>query len=130
MRERPLSPHLSVYQWKYTIVTSILNRITGIILSIALLLLVYWLMAVASGAESYNRAQVVLSHGLAKVVYAGLVVSFAYHLLGGIRHLIWDTGRGLERRQAYRSSWILAAATVVLVLAFGYLVFGTGERLP
>jgi len=123
MRERPLSPHLSVYKFKYTLVTSILNRLTGLALSLGLLLFVYWLTALSSGAQAYARALPLLSHVAAKALYAGLLVAFCYHLVAGIRHLIWDTGRGLERAQAYRSSWMLAAGTAILSLLFGYFLF-------
>ena len=56
-------------------------------------------------------------------LYAGLLVAFCYHLAAGIRHLIWDTGHGLERAQAQRSTWFVVTATVVLVLVFGYCLF-------
>jgi len=123
MRERPLSPHLSVYKFKYTLLTSILNRLTGLALSLGLLLLVYWLTALARGAQAYSQALPALSHNVTKVVYAGLLVAFCYHLCAGIRHLVWDTGHAMERGQAYRSSWLVAGATLVLALALGYFLF-------
>lgn len=123
MGDRPLSPHLSVYKFKYTLLTSILNRLTGLALSLGLLLLVYWLTALSRGLQAYEQAMRLLSHGVAKLVYAALLLSFCYHLAAGIRHLVWDTARGMERGQAYRSSWILAAATVVLALVLGYFLF-------
>jgi succinate dehydrogenase / fumarate reductase cytochrome b subunit len=129
LRERPLSPHLSVYKMtRYTLATSIFNRITGLILSVGLLVLVYWLMAVASGARSYARAHEILSSGFFKLVYAGLLVAFCYHLVAGIRHLVWDTGRGLERAQAKRSAGIVVAISLALMLILGYLLFRTGGR--
>lgn len=131
MRERPLSPHLSVYKMtRYTLATSIFNRITGVILSVGLLVLVYWLMAVASGARSYTRAHEILSSGIFKLVYAGLLVAFCYHLVAGIRHLVWDTGRGLERAQAKRSAGIVVAVSIVLVVILGYWLFLAGGRAP
>lgn len=129
MREPPLSPHLSVYKMtRYTLATSILNRITGIVLSFGLLVLVYWLMAVASGTRSYTRAYEILSSGIFKLVYAGLLVAFCYHLVAGIRHLVWDTGRGLEREQAKRSAGIVIAVSIALVLILGYWLFLAGGR--
>src|SRR5579864_7597184 len=113
MPPRALSPHLSVYRMsRYTLATSILNRLTGMVLSVGLLLLVYWLMALAAGEDRYAHARVLLSGGLAKPVYAGLIVCFCYHLAAGIRHLVWDTGRGLERAQARRSAWLVVGASV------------------
>jgi succinate dehydrogenase / fumarate reductase cytochrome b subunit len=123
MRERPLSPHLSVYKFKYTLVTSILNRLTGLALSLGLLLFVYWLTALSSGPQAYSEALPLLSHVAAKALYAGLLLAFCYHLAAGIRHLVWDTGRGLERDQAYRSSWMLAGVTAILSLVLGFLLF-------
>ena len=120
MRERPLSPHLSVYKFKYTLLTSILNRLTGLALSLGLLLFVYWLTALSRGANAYNAALPLLSGGAAKVLYALLLVAFCYHLLAGLRHLLWDTGRAMERAQAYRSSWMLGGATAILALVLGY----------
>jgi succinate dehydrogenase / fumarate reductase, cytochrome b subunit len=121
MPARPLSPHLSVYKMsRYTLATSIFNRFTGVGLSVALLLLVYWLMSVAGGAGSHARATRLLSLPLMKLVYAGLVVAFCYHLVAGIRHLVWDTGRGLERAQSRRSAWLVIAVSVALTLVVGY----------
>jgi succinate dehydrogenase cytochrome b556 subunit len=77
-------------------------------------LLVYWLMAVASGTRPYGRAYEILSSGFFKLVYAGLLVAFCYHLVAGIRHLIWDTGRLLERAQSKRSAGIVVAVSIAL----------------
>jgi succinate dehydrogenase / fumarate reductase, cytochrome b subunit len=131
MRTRPLSPHLSVYRMsRYTLATSILNRFTGVALSAGLLLLAYWLMALAAGAHAYARARALLSGGPAKLLYAALIVAFCYHLAAGIRHLVWDTGRGLERAQARRSTWVVAVATLAMLLAIGYFTWLAGERTP
>jgi succinate dehydrogenase / fumarate reductase, cytochrome b subunit len=131
MPTRPLSPHLSVYRMsRYTLATSIFNRFTGVALSLALLLLVYWLMAVAAGGEPFARAVRVLSHPLAKLLYLGVIIAFSYHLIAGIRHLVWDTGRGLERAQAKKSAGVVIVLSVLLVLVLVYLVFGAGMRSP
>ena len=130
MPPRPLSPHLSVYQFKYTLTTSILNRCTALALSVGLLLLVYWLMAVAGGAHAQARAARLLSLPLMKLVYAALVVAFCYHLIAGIRHLVWDTGRGLERAQAHRSAWLVVGVSIALMLLVGYWAWLAGARAP
>jgi succinate dehydrogenase / fumarate reductase cytochrome b subunit len=114
MPDRPLSPHVWMYKFKYTLFTSILNRVAGCALTAGLLILVYWLMALASGAESYSKAVVVLSHPLLKLIYVGLAFTFSYHLMAGVRHLVWDTGRGLEKRQSQQSAWLIGALSVVL----------------
>ena len=131
MPTRPLSPHLSVYRMsRYTLATSIANRFTGVGLSLGLPLLVYWLMAVAGGAHSYARAMRVLSTPLAQLVYAALVGAFCYHLVAGLRHLVWDTGRGLERAQSQRSAWMVIAVSVVLVLLMLYRLWFAVRHAP
>jgi succinate dehydrogenase / fumarate reductase, cytochrome b subunit len=127
MRERPLSPFTTVYKLsRYTMATSFFNRITGVILSIGLLLLVYWLMAAASGSRAYAAAYQALSLGIFKLIYAGLLLAFSYHLVAGIRHLVWDTGRGLERAQAKRSAGVVVAVSALLFLVLIYWLFLAG----
>ena len=125
MPDRPLSPHAGVYKFKYTIVSSFLNRITGLALTFGLLPLVYWLMALADGREAYARAAVVLANPFFKLIYVGLAFSFCYHLVAGFRHLIWDTGHGLEKRQSQQSAWIVVGVSVLLtaVLVFALICF-------
>jgi succinate dehydrogenase / fumarate reductase cytochrome b subunit len=114
--------------FRYTLFTSFLNRATGVGLSIGLLVLVYWLMAVAGGSRAYARASELLSLGIFKVIYVGLVLAFSYHLVAGIRHLVWDTGRGLERAQAKRSAWVVTVAAGALTLLFIYWAFCPGAH--
>ncbi len=130
MPPRPLSPHLSVYKFKYTLTTSILNRVAGLALSMGLLLLVYWLLAVAAGARTAARAARVLSHPLMRPLYAALIFAFCYHLTAGIRHLVWDTGRGLERAQSRRSAWLVVAVSLTLTVLVGYCAWLAGARAP
>lgn len=121
MSNRPLSPHVWVYKRRYTLVTSILNRITGCALTAGLLLLAYWLMSLASGAQDYASAVTTLSQPLFKVILAAVLFTFAYHLVAGIRHLVWDTGVGLERRQSQKSAWLVGV--VALLLAVGLIAW-------
>jgi succinate dehydrogenase / fumarate reductase, cytochrome b subunit len=131
MPQRPLSPHLTVYRmFRYTLFTSFANRLTGLALSLGLLVLVYWLMAVASGTISYERAIAILSLPVFKLLYAALLFTFSYHLVAGIRHLIWDTGHSLERHQSQRSAWIVGTVSVLLTLAFIYWAFCPGAHQP
>jgi succinate dehydrogenase / fumarate reductase cytochrome b subunit len=115
---------------RYTLVTSIANRLTGVALSAGLLLLVYWLMAVAGGAQSYARAVRVLTTPLAKLVYAALIVAFCYHLVAGLRHLVWDTGHWLERAQSQKSAWLVVGLSLVLILIIAYRVGFAGAHAP
>ena len=131
MPTRPISPHLSVYRMsRYTLATSIANRFAGVALSVGLLLLVYWLTALAGGARSYARATRVLASPLAKLVYAALVVAFCYHLVAGLRHLVWDTGHGLERAQSQRSAWLVVAVSLILMLLIAWHVWPAGAQAP
>jgi succinate dehydrogenase / fumarate reductase cytochrome b subunit len=126
--QRPLSPFFSVYRMsRYTLATSIFNRFTGLALSVGLILLVSWLMAAAGGRDTYEHARAFLGQPAFKLVYGGLIVAFSYHLIAGIRHLIWDTGHGLERAQAMRSSAVVVIATLLLV---ALLVWGLLVRSP
>lgn len=126
MRPRPLSPHLGVYRFMYTMATSIAHRITGVVLSVGLVVLVVWLVAAASGAEAYASTAALLSSGLVKVLLAGWLLAFCYHLCNGIRHLNWDLGRGLEKAEARRSATLVVAVTVALAAAFIYAAFFAG----
>ena len=123
MRERPLSPHLSVWKFTTSMAMSIINRITGVILSVGLLLLAWWLMATATGPAAYEGASRVLSSGIVKLLLAGWLLSFVYHLCNGIRHLTWDMGLGMERHESQRSGVVTLFATVVITAAIGYLAF-------
>ena len=125
-RSRPLSPHLGIYRFMYTMATSIAHRITGIVLSAGLVVLVGWLFAAASGAERYAQASALLSTGFMKLLIAGWLLAFCYHLCNGIRHLNWDLGRGLEKADARRSATLVVAVAVTLAAAFIYAAFFAG----
>jgi len=126
MRQRPLSPHLDIYRFAYTMATSIAHRITGVVLTAGFGVLIYWLVAAASSAESYASAQQIISSGPVKLLLIGWLLAFCYHLLNGIRHLNWDRVRGLERHEARRSSRIVIIATVVLFVIFAARAFAAG----
>jgi succinate dehydrogenase / fumarate reductase cytochrome b subunit len=118
--QRPLSPHLQIYKFQYTMTLSIVHRITGLLLSAASLLLVYWLWAIASGAEQYERTLKCLSSGWVKALLVGAMFCFFYHLSNGLRHLAWDLGYGFEKRQARPSGWAVVVAAVVLTAIGAY----------
>jgi succinate dehydrogenase / fumarate reductase, cytochrome b subunit len=117
MRDRPLSPHMGIYRMtRYSLISSFANRVTGGLLSVGLLVFIYWLTSLARGAHAYARAQEVLGSDVAKLVYAAVIAAFSYHLVAGVRHLIWDTGRGMEKAQSQRSAWLVFAAALVLTV--------------
>lgn len=130
MRVRPLSPHMSVYRMsRYCLITSFANRVTGAALSAGLLLFIYWLTALARGARAYAHALHLLGSGAAKLVYVAVIAAFAYHLAAGIRHLIWDTGRGLEKAQSQRSAWLVVATAAALTLVCAWWALRAREGL-
>lgn len=113
---RPLSPHLQVYRWKLTMVMSILHRASGILLAAAAPFIVYWLAAAAGGPGSYARAHALFDFWLVELIMFAWTFALFYHLCNGIRHLLWDAGRGFEMEEVYRSGYAVAGATVVLTL--------------
>ena len=121
--DRPLSPHLQVYRPQLTSVLSITHRGTGVALVFGSVLLVYWLLALAAGPEAYERANMLFSHSLVKLVLFGFSFALFYHLCNGVRHLFWDAGLGLEIEQAYRSGYAALAAAAVLTLLTWLAVF-------
>ena len=119
--DRPLSPHLSVYRWPVTMVTSILHRATGVAMAVGFLVLVGWLFDAASGPEVYGGFLGVMNTTIGWVLLVGWSFAFFYHLANGIRHLVWDTGRGLEKEQATASAWFVIAASIVLTAIFWWV---------
>ena len=115
---------------RYTLLTSIVNRASGLALSAGLILLVYWLVAIASGPAAYRAAREVLSLGVLKAIYVILLATFSYHLFAGIRHLIWDTGHGLERAQSKRSAALVVIASVLLFVGLVWWALHAGGRVP
>lgn len=110
VRDRPLSPHLTIWRWGPHMVVSILHRITGDGLTIVgLAVLVWWLMAIAGGPDAYANFTNAASHWYGLVVLIGLTWAFFQHLFSGIRHLVMDSGMGFELR-ANRAG---AIATIV-----------------
>jgi succinate dehydrogenase / fumarate reductase, cytochrome b subunit len=116
-RSRPLSPNIQIYRPQLTSVLSIANRITGVVLSLGALGLVTWLVATALGPQPYAAVQGALISWLGQVVLVAFTFVFFLHLCGGIRHLVWDTGRGFELRSIYASGWAVIAASIVLTAA-------------
>ncbi|MDB5493743.1 MAG: sdhC [Phenylobacterium sp.] len=117
-RGRPLSPHLQVWRWHITMATSIAHRATGVALYVGALIGAAWAISLARGPEAYATFKHLLGSPLGKLVMFGLTVSFFYHLANGVRHLVWDTGKGLDVKTANATSVLVfafaAAATVAV----------------
>jgi len=118
--ERPLSPHLQVYRWQITMTMSILHRVTGVVITVGVFALACWLLALAAGGEHYVRAAAMLASPLGKLVLFGFSLSLVYHLLNGIRHLLWDMGWGFEIPEFYRSGWTVLVLTIVFTVAIWF----------
>lgn len=128
MARKPLSPHLSHYRFAYTMATSILHRLTGLALSVGLIVLACWLTAVSQGEAAYQRFASGPVSALLRVLLALWLIAFTYHLANGIRHLCWDAGWGFERAQARRSARIVIVSVVIVAALLIWAFFFRGAR--
>jgi succinate dehydrogenase / fumarate reductase, cytochrome b subunit len=122
---RPLSPHLQIYKPMINTVMSIIHRMTGAALYFGTLLLAWWLLAAAQGEKHYAVFNSVISHPIGKFVLFGYTWALIHHMLGGIRHLYWDTGRGFAVSSINKLSWLTLLGSISLTLA----VWGVGLLL-
>ena len=113
---RPLSPFTTVWRWHVTMFTSIAHRVTGVGLYLGALMAAGWAVALASGPEAYGQYMALLGSPLGKLVLFGMTVSLFYHLANGIRHLIWDTGHGLDLRSANFSAVFVIAFSITAAI--------------
>ena len=111
---RPLSPHLTIYRPQMTSISSIFVRITGNALLAATLLLIAWLLAASTSAAAFAWVQYVITSWFGDLVFILSLWALWYHTLGGLRHLIWDTGRGLELKTAERMGWMMIIGSLLL----------------
>lgn len=114
---RPLSPHIQVYRWQWTMMLSITHRATGIALAVGALLLVWWLLALASGPAAFADVQAFLGTWIGRLLLFGWTWALMYHLANGIRHLFWDAGVGLELPAAQASGYAVIVLSVAATLA-------------
>jgi len=113
---RPLSPHLQVYKPQLTSVLSIMNRATGIALSVGTLLLVWWFVAAATSDNAYAGVSGFMRSPIGLLFLLGWVASLWYHFFNGIRHLAWDAGYGYDLPQVHATGWAVVAATAVVTV--------------
>ncbi len=124
---RPLSPHIGIYHWPLSMVGSILNRATGIAISIGTLLLVWWLVAAAAGPVAFAGVQAFIASPIGLLLLLGWTLSLFFHLFSGIRHLGWDIGIGTAKRSLNPGALAIFALTLGATAAVwiaGYAVFG------
>jgi succinate dehydrogenase / fumarate reductase cytochrome b subunit len=115
-QDRPLSPHLQIYRWQWTMLYSILHRATGVALSAGTLLLAWWLLALASGPDAFAVANGFVGSILGMLMLFGWTWALMYHLGNGIRHLVWDAGYGFDLDVAQKSGHAMAAVTGALTI--------------
>jgi succinate dehydrogenase / fumarate reductase cytochrome b subunit len=115
---RPLSPHISIYRWPITMTLSILHRATGVAMSLGLIVMAIWLLSAATSADKYNEFLAILSSVPGQILLIGWSFSFFFHLMNGIRHLFWDTGRGFQKQQANASAWFVIVTAILLNAIF------------
>jgi len=111
---RPLSPHLQVYRLPLAAILSISHRITGVGLTLGLVMLAWWIVSAAYGPDSYAQAVAFMASPLGYVLLFGFSVALFFHLCNGIRHLLWDAGRNFEIAQTKRGNLFVLLGTVVL----------------
>ncbi len=119
---RPLSPHLSHYKPEITMVMSIMHRITGFGLFLGIIVLTWWLVAAAWGDGALALVNTVMSSWFGKLVLFGFTWSLFHHMLGGIRHFIWDFGAGFSRAARFGFAWATLVGGLVLTVLLWALV--------
>lgn len=125
--ERPLSPHLQIYSPMFTMIMSVMHRITGAALYFGTIILAWWLISAASGAHYFSFVNAFVSSWLGRLILFGYTWALIHHMIGGIRHFIWDTGAMFDKRSLEVSAWAMFISSVVLtwvVWIAGYLVMG------
>ncbi len=123
IKNRPLSPHLLIYRPMLSMTMSIVHRITGVALAFGMILLIWWFAAAATSDEYFNLVNGVFAHWFGCLVMFGFTWALLHHMLGGLRHFIWDTGRGFALNKVewlVRANLIGSILLTVLIWIIGY----------
>jgi len=112
----PLSPHLQIYRWHISSLLSITHRIAGIINLLALIFIFFWLIALSLGESNYESFLLIINSFFGKFILIGFTWSMSFHLLSGLRHLVWDLGYGYEIKTANISGIIVIISSLVLTV--------------
>jgi succinate dehydrogenase / fumarate reductase cytochrome b subunit len=121
---RPLSPHLQIYRPMLTMMLSIMHRITGAALYFGIILLIWWLTAAATSEAYFAMVQGFFAHWFGRLVLFGFTLALIYHTLGGLKHLLWDTGRAMEKDQIEVLAKLHVIGTVVITLGLWLIAYG------
>ena len=122
--KNPISPHLQIYRWHISSLLSITHRIAGIINLLALILMFLWLLAFSLGENNYELFLLTINSFYGKFILIGFTWSMNFHILSGIRHLIWDMGYGFEIKTANISGIIVILSSLVATILFWLLARG------
>jgi succinate dehydrogenase / fumarate reductase cytochrome b subunit len=122
-RPRPLSPHLTIYRLSWTMVMSIVHRITGAANYFGAALVAIWLVAMASGPRAYDNVRWLFGSWLGLIILFGYTWSLVHHMLGGVRHLVWDFGHGMEPGRRFAMARYTLFASIPLTLLIWIVVF-------
>ena len=114
----PLSPHLQIYRWQISSLLSITHRISGVINLLALVLIFFWLIFLSFGESNYELFLLIINSFFGKFILIGFTWSMSFHLLSGIRHLVWDLGYGFEIKTANISGTIVIITSLVVTVIF------------
>ena len=114
---RPLSPHLTIWRWQVTRLSSIMHRATGMALSAGAIVLAWWLVSISNGPEGYDSFMVYAAMPLGVIVLFGFTWSFAFHFFNGIRHLAWDLGYGFDKHVATKTGFLVFALSFLVAIA-------------
>ena len=124
--ERPLSPHIQTYRWTLTMIMSIVHRATGIALYAGTLLLVWWLVAAASGPTAYANVQAFTGSFIGRVIVFGYTWALMHHLLSGLRHFVWDLGYGFKANERETLTWGALIGGISLTILLWIVAYATG----
>jgi|TARA_B100001559_G_C16305327_1_gene531611 succinate dehydrogenase / fumarate reductase, cytochrome b subunit len=122
--QNPLSPHVQIYRWHISSLLSITHRISGVINLLSLILIFFWVLFLSFGESNYELFLFILNSFVGKFILLGFTWSMSFHLLSGIRHLVWDFGYGFEIRTANISGIIVIISSLILTVIFWLLARG------
>ena len=125
-QQRPLSPHLQIYKRQLTSVLSIVHRGTGVLLGLAAFALAAWLYSVAGGDQAFACFNDWAGSLPGKIALLAVAASLVYHLLNGVRHLLWDIGWGFQLPQVYASGWMVIGLALVATALIAWLGLTAG----
>ena len=123
-KARPLSPHLQIYRPMLSMTMSIMHRITGVVLAVGMIGLVWWFTAASVSDSYFGLVQAFFYHWFGRLVLFGFTWALMHHMLGGLRHFVWDTGRGFELKTV---EWLVRAnviGSVLLTVLIWAIVYG------